>query len=450
MLNRTFFTVSFILFTITTMIFLSSGCKKQDAGTDISLIKDLTKQDQNIKNSSGSGVVNVDRLRFRADNDLHAKTLRYLDKGTIVSVISKDEIPVKIGEMEDYWFQIEYDGIKGWVFGYFLDLYQTYDDALAGSKKYLDPNFSAIKDDNNYFDEAINNNLFFLSEGKILQVTDGKKGVAIKLKTLPDLAITNYFISDNGNNIFYIGKQSANLRGNGMLFRYNLPTERNFLLVKDVYMADLHEKKNQMILLSEQTAAKDKYWTVKISPIDNTSKIREIVKIKKNKDIEPLENDNYTMSLERELGSLVKINISENGSFIYFKPPEEAQAYLISISNGTYIQVDPEQLESFSIDENQSIFVKSEENDQEKPGYNIFLKDKVSGLEKEIYRSELYPLNFSLSPRKNFVAISMIDLNNIKDKYYSTSIYVLSLNSFSMIPISTESSSYQPRWSLNQ
>ena len=125
----------------------------------------------------------------------------------------------------------------------------------------------------------------------------------------------------------------------------------------------------------------------------------------------------------------------------------ENHTYLISLSNGDYIQVDIEQSTVYEVDSSQYISFVTEEDLDGKGIYSIILKDKYSGMEKEVIRSKLYPISFSISPKKSFLAISMIDVNVSKDKYYPSSIYVLSLSTYSLIPISTEGKSYQPKWS---
>ena len=115
--------ISFFSFLM--IIFFYSSCKKENVNDIDDFNKKNILKAEEVKKSEKVGVVNVDRLRFRSDSDIHSKTLRYLDKGAIVTILEKDNMRVKIGEMEDYWYQIEYEGITGWVFGYFIDVYSS-------------------------------------------------------------------------------------------------------------------------------------------------------------------------------------------------------------------------------------------------------------------------------------------------------------------------------------
>lgn|GEM_PF-1057381 len=422
--------------------------KNKNNETDVALQKDTNLKAEELKRANFYGVVRVDRLRFRSDNDLSSKTLRYLDKGTIVSVIKKDKKRVRIGQNEDYWYNIEYDGIKGWVFGYFLDTYSSYEDAKKQANYIMKQEFENIKE-NFYYDDAIDNNLFFLSNGKILQVTDGQSGKAKKLNTQSNLFITYYFFSNDSSKIFYIARQNNNFNENGSLYSYEIEKEKNSLITKNVYSANYNFDKNILLLVSKSIKKKEYYWKIFLMHLEDTSKMQEIATIKQNKSSDNIENDLLSKTLQRELGSLVHLKLDKENNFIYFKPPEENLTYLISTSNGEYIQVESdESLYYYNIDSSRYITITFEEDESSGESiYTIILKDKFSGMEKELLHNKLYPINFCISPRQNLLAISMINLNEIKNDYYTSSIYVLSLLTYSLMAISTEGNSYQPKWS---
>lgn len=434
------------------IIFSLVQCKRTSQDINIILEKEPEIITKEIKSSAGYGVVNVDRLRFRADNDLHSKTLRYLDKGTIVSILKKDNKRVKIGEMEGYWYQIEYSGITGWVFGYFLDIFSRYQNAEFAANLYKDTGATKeeISSGSILNEHSINNNLFFLSNGKLLKVTDVVNGKAKILNTQSGLMVTNYFFINNPNTIYYIAKRENNYNSNGFLYTYDLDTGKNDYVLKDVYEADINLKNSLILVLSQRKAKNDVFWTIKTINLEKKNNIKEITMIKKKKESEDLENDMFSKTLQREKGSLVTLKLDDNGNFIYFKPPEENQTYLISMSTGESIQIDAEEYKSYDIDDTRYAVIYSEGDESGIGLYSIVLKDKLSGMEKELVKSELYPLNISVSPRKNFLAISMIDLNKISSNYHKSSIYVLSLSTYSLKAISTEGRSYQPKWSNYQ
>ena len=111
----------------------------------------------------GYGVVNVNRLRLRSDSDLYSKTLRYFDKGEVLRILDKKDIRVRIDDVDDYWYYVEVEGVKGYVFGFYVDIYSDYENAIYTSQKYLNYNFyEKTKDDKVDYVDFINNNLFYI------------------------------------------------------------------------------------------------------------------------------------------------------------------------------------------------------------------------------------------------------------------------------------------------
>lgn len=400
---------------------------------------------EKVKYFNNYGVVNENRLRFRSENDLNSKTLRYLDKGDLVRIINKDTKKVKIGEVEDFWYQIELDGITGWAFGYYLDIYLTLEDARHGAMKFtqFQPESNKIE----IYDASINNNLYFLKNGKIHQIIDGNNKITQQVETREDKVITTFFFPKEKPGLYYVGKNAEHIHENGDLFYLNLDTGADHLLVEDVYTAVINDDKSTILLIDNQKSLKNKYWIIQAMNTNNESGPVEISRIKKNKKKEDLEEDLFSMTMERELGSLVKISFGDKGNFIYFKPPEENFTYLVSVLTGEYIHIEDEQVPEFNIDNNLYISIYSEENSEGKIAYSLVLKDKISGMEKPIFKSLLYPLNFSISPRKTFLALSMIDVNKRNENTYFSSVYVLSLTTYSSIKMTTGGNSYHPRWS---
>lgn len=434
-----------IIYSIILLIVFS--CKKSNENTDVNLLKEGILKAEDIKKTEKIGVVNVDNLRFRADNDIHSKTLRFLNKGAIVLILKKDNTRVKVGEMEDYWYQIEYEGITGWVFGYFIDVYSSYESAKIGVKKYIEPTDVYENNIDLYFEDAINKNFFFLSNGEINQVIDVSEKKVKILSTEPDLEVVDYFFSNKSLNLYYIAKRSNNFNENGSLYDYNFKNDSNNLITKSVFAADINEKKDIILILSRLKTFNKQYWIIKIIDLEKGLEIKEVAKIEQKKNIEISETDTFSMTLSRELGSFSYLELDENGNFIYFKPPEENLTYLISIVNGDFIQIEKEQDTTFNIDSSQFITVNSDEDVNGKIIYNIILNDKFSGKQKEIISSKFYPINFSISPKKNYLGITMINMDKTINNYYLSSVYVLSLSTYSLIDISSEGNSYQPKWS---
>ncbi len=82
------------------------------------------------------GVVNYDHLRIRDHGSLDGKALLTIRKGDEVEVLNRAPDLVAIDDVQGYWYYVNYRGLRGWVFGAYLNLYdskQKADDAAKGT-----------------------------------------------------------------------------------------------------------------------------------------------------------------------------------------------------------------------------------------------------------------------------------------------------------------------------
>ena len=61
-------------------------------------------------------------LRVREQADTRSTVLQHIRQGVVVEVIGKSDREDEIEGAQDYWYRINYDGLKGWVFGPYLTL----------------------------------------------------------------------------------------------------------------------------------------------------------------------------------------------------------------------------------------------------------------------------------------------------------------------------------------
>jgi uncharacterized protein YgiM (DUF1202 family) len=64
-------------------------------------------------------------LRVREQPDSRSTVLQHIRQGVVVEVIGKSDREDEIEGLVDYWYRINYDGLKGWVFGPYLTLYES-------------------------------------------------------------------------------------------------------------------------------------------------------------------------------------------------------------------------------------------------------------------------------------------------------------------------------------
>ena len=70
-------------------------------------------------------------LRVREQPDSRSTVLQHIRQGVVVEVIGKSDREDEIEGQQDYWYRINYDGLKGWVFGPYLTLSDSHAAAEA-------------------------------------------------------------------------------------------------------------------------------------------------------------------------------------------------------------------------------------------------------------------------------------------------------------------------------
>jgi hypothetical protein len=64
-------------------------------------------------------------LRVREQPDSRSTVLQHIRLGVVVEVIGKSDREDEIEGQRDFWYRINYDGLKGWVFGPYLTLHDS-------------------------------------------------------------------------------------------------------------------------------------------------------------------------------------------------------------------------------------------------------------------------------------------------------------------------------------
>jgi len=79
--------------------------------------------------SSNWGVIRSPFLRLRDEPLQKAKITAHLRRGSVLEIISRTEAKETIGEETAYWYQVNYGGLRGWVFGAFLEVLDSKSEA---------------------------------------------------------------------------------------------------------------------------------------------------------------------------------------------------------------------------------------------------------------------------------------------------------------------------------
>lgn len=79
-------------------------------------------------------VVKSPLLRVRAEASSRSEVLSHVRTGVVVEVIARSDAEDTVENEVGYWYRINYDGLKGWVFGSYLEIF----DSRAQAEKYAD------------------------------------------------------------------------------------------------------------------------------------------------------------------------------------------------------------------------------------------------------------------------------------------------------------------------
>jgi hypothetical protein len=67
-------------------------------------------------------VVTSPFLRVRDEPRSQAAVLAHIRRGAVLEVLSRTERKEELEESSSYWYQVSYEGLRGWVFGAFLEI----------------------------------------------------------------------------------------------------------------------------------------------------------------------------------------------------------------------------------------------------------------------------------------------------------------------------------------
>ncbi len=68
------------------------------------------------------GVITTGLVRVRAEPLNGSPILTHLGQGTIVEILSQTEEQKTIENETSYWYEINYEGLRGWLFGAYLQI----------------------------------------------------------------------------------------------------------------------------------------------------------------------------------------------------------------------------------------------------------------------------------------------------------------------------------------
>jgi len=107
-----------------------SGCSEEQAIPDIDLPPTPV-----LSIKSNWGVINSSHLRLREKPTTDARAITTLWRGYVLEIVSQSAEKEMVEDEVDYWYRINYDGLQGWVFGSYLDLYDSREKAELAARE---------------------------------------------------------------------------------------------------------------------------------------------------------------------------------------------------------------------------------------------------------------------------------------------------------------------------
>lgn len=80
------------------------------------------------------GVITSSHLRLRRQPNTASAPVTTLWQGTMLEILSRDERKVRVEGRDGYWYQVVYDGLQGWVFGAYLQLFEEESEARRAAR----------------------------------------------------------------------------------------------------------------------------------------------------------------------------------------------------------------------------------------------------------------------------------------------------------------------------
>lgn len=81
------------------------------------------------------GVVTSPYLRVRRQPKTDGEVVAHLRNSSVAEILAKTTYPETVEGQTDYWYEISSDGLRGWVFGSYLDFYDSKSKAEQAIRK---------------------------------------------------------------------------------------------------------------------------------------------------------------------------------------------------------------------------------------------------------------------------------------------------------------------------
>ncbi len=79
-------------------------------------------------------VVTSSHLRLREKATIESRAITTLWQNNVLEIISRDESQQQVEGKTAYWYKVAYDGLQGWVFGAYLEMFESESEARRAAQ----------------------------------------------------------------------------------------------------------------------------------------------------------------------------------------------------------------------------------------------------------------------------------------------------------------------------
>ena len=124
-----------IFFFIFILFLMFSNCKNKELKDNNWVIE--LPETKNPTNLYQWAIVRYELSRLREEPQDEANIINYLPQGVILNIIKKQDKLTKFNNKKGHWFFVDYEGEKGWIFESFIEIFNSYNEALKRSEEII-------------------------------------------------------------------------------------------------------------------------------------------------------------------------------------------------------------------------------------------------------------------------------------------------------------------------
>ena len=126
----------FALLVVIAIITILCSCTGKTAKENRSVYIDLQRT-EGVEVSNNWGVTKYNKLKLRQDPQEESVIINHLPLGSLVEIIKKENTIKDFDNKFGYWYYIDYKGEVGWIFGTYLETFNTKEEAIKRSEQLL-------------------------------------------------------------------------------------------------------------------------------------------------------------------------------------------------------------------------------------------------------------------------------------------------------------------------